>query len=62
MKLEQQQKAVYKQKRILKKREEKQKRKSEGDLKMVFKISKFGHNVGRPTEDSCFNIKAQLNK
>lgn len=61
MKLEQQQKAVYKQKRILK-REEKQKRKSEGDLKMVFKISKFGHNIGRPTEDSCFNIKAQLNK
>ena len=61
MKLEQQQKAVYKQKRILK-REEKQKRKSEGDLKMVFKISKFGHNVGRPTEYSCFNIKAQLNK
>ena len=61
MKLEQQQKAVYKQKRILK-REEKQKRKSEGDLKMVFKISKFGHHIGRPTEDSCFNIKAQLNK
>ena len=61
MKLEQQQKAVYKQKRILK-REEKQKRKSEGDLKMVFKISKFGHNIGRPTEDICFNIKAQLNK
>ena len=61
MKLEQKQKAVYKQKRILK-REEKQKRKSEGDLKMVFKISKFGHNIGRPTEDSCFNIKAQLNK
>ena len=61
MKLEQQQKAEYKQKRILK-REEKQKRKSEGDLKMVFKISKFGHNVGRPNEDSCFNIKAQLNK
>ena len=61
MKLEQQQKAVYKQKRILK-REEKQKRKSEGDLKMVFKISKFGHNVGRQTEYSCFNIKAQLNK
>jgi hypothetical protein len=29
---------------------------------MVFKISKFGHNVGRPNEDSCFNIKAQLNK
>ena len=61
MKLEQQQKAVYKQKRILK-REEKQKRKSEGELKMVFKISKFGHNIGRSTEDSCFNIKAQLNK